>query len=75
MEISILCKLLSGKWISKYSNIVACFLKWNVKGVFSVKIIALILFIVSLSFVENVIFHPQIKYLVTGNLSICLLMF
>ena len=61
MEISIyanFCRVY-GQNRSRYPNIVACFLKWNMKGMFSVKIIALNFFI--LKFVKNAIFHPKIK--------------
>ena len=68
MEISIyanFCRIY-GQNGSRYPNIVSYFLKWNVKGTFSVKIIALKFFI--LKFVENAIFHPKIFI---GVLTLC----
>ena len=50
MEISIYANfgLVYGKNCSRYPNIVSHFLKWNIKGMFSVKIIALKIFILKL---------------------------
>ena len=61
MEMSIyanFCRVY-GQNRSRYPNIVACFLKWNMKRMSSVNIIALKTLI--LKFVKNAIFHSKIE--------------
>ena len=61
MEISINANFgpIYGQNCSRYPNIVSSFLKWNIKRMFSVKIIALKKFILKL--IKMPFFSPQIK--------------
>ena len=61
MEISIYANFVRvyGQICSRYPNIISCFLKWNIKGTFSIRIITLKFF--NLKLVKNTIVFTQNK--------------